>query len=144
MRTDNRLSRVLHALLHLERHDGPAPWDEIGRMLNTNATVVRRTMGGLRDAGIVGSVKGHGGGWTLARPLDQITMLTIYDALGEPSLFALGQAQDAPACRLEQAANTALGKALDGARRRFRKELERVTVADLRDEAGPPDFRLPS
>ena len=53
-------------------------------------------------------------------------------------------AQDAPACRLEQAANTALGKALDGARRRFRKELERVTVAALRDEAGPPDFRLPS
>lgn len=143
MRTDNRLSRVLHALLHLEMLDRPATSDQIGEMLNTNATVVRRTMGGLRDAGIVASVKGHGGGWTLARPLDQITLATIYDALGEPSLFALGQADDAPDCRLEHAANTALGRALDRARRTFRQELERVTVADLRDETGPRPFNMP-
>jgi Rrf2 family protein len=143
MRTDNRLSRVLHALLHLERHEGPATSEQIGVMLNTNATVVRRTMGGLRDAGIVASVKGHGGGWTLARPLDEITMLTIYDALGEPSLFALGQSEDAPGCRLEKAANAALGGALEAARERFRAELAQVSVADLRDTAGPSPFRMP-
>ncbi|MEC7762444.1 MAG: Rrf2 family transcriptional regulator [Pseudomonadota bacterium] len=144
MRTDNRLSRVLHALLHLERHDGPATSDEIGAMLNTNPAVVRRTMGGLREAGIVVSVKGHGGGWTLARPLEEITMLTIYDALGEPSLFALGQSDDAPGCRLENAANDALAGALDAARARFREELERVSVADLRNQTGPGPFRMPT
>ncbi|MAM62642.1 Rrf2 family transcriptional regulator [Maritimibacter sp. UBA3975] len=137
MRTDNRLSRVLHALLHLQDLDGPATSEQIGMMLNTNAAVVRRTMGGLREAGFVASVKGHGGGWTLARPLDQITLLALYDALGEPSLFAVGRSEDAPGCQLEQAANAALSSALDAARARFRQELSEVTVADLRDRTAP-------
>lgn len=131
MRTDNRLSRVLHALLHLDAMDRPATSGEMGEMLNTNPAVVRRTMGGLREAGYVTSLKGHGGGWTLAKPLEQITLLGLYEALGEPTLFALGKADDAPTCLLERAANDALGQALDKARALFRAELAAVTMADL-------------
>lgn len=131
MRTDNRLSRVLHALLHLDGMDRPATSDDMGHMLNTNPAVVRRIMGGLRDAGFVTSVKGHGGGWTLTRALSQITLLQVYDALGEPTLFALGPSEDAPSCLLERAANEALGDALQNAQALFRAELSAVTVADL-------------
>ncbi|MBV7378675.1 RrF2 family transcriptional regulator [Maritimibacter dapengensis] len=131
MRTDNRLSRVLHALLHLDGMDRPATSDEMGHMLNTNPAVVRRIMGGLRDAGFVTSVKGHGGGWTLTRSLSEITLLQVYDALGEPTLFALGPSEDAPSCLLERAANEALGDALQTAQTLFREELSGVTVADL-------------
>src|SRR3546814_8971721 len=70
MRNDSRLSRMLHVLLHMARHEGPMTSDEIARMLGTNAVVVRRTMAGLRDSGYVRSEKGHGGGWAIQAELE--------------------------------------------------------------------------
>lgn len=133
MRQDRRLSRVLHALLHLDQMDGPATSELIAQMLQTNPAVVRRTMSGLRDAGIVTSTKGHGGGWSLARPLDQITLLSIYEALGSPQLFAIGSDDDDVQCLLEKSANAATSDALAAARRQFEASLRQVTVAQLAD-----------
>lgn len=131
MRNDSRLPRVLHALLHLEQMDEPATSDLIGQMLDTNPSVVRRTMSGLREAGFVTSTKGHGGGWVLARTLAEITLADVYEALGTPPLFALGPASDAPSCLMEQAANAATRQALTKAELVFRHELAAITVADL-------------
>ena len=77
-------------------------------MLNTDPVVVRRTMAGLREQGYVHSVKGHGGGWTLSRPLEQISLLDIHRALGSPEVFAIGLAIDHPNCLVEQSVNAAL------------------------------------
>ncbi|MEO1018237.1 MAG: Rrf2 family transcriptional regulator [Pseudomonadota bacterium] len=131
MRQDSRLSRVLHALLHLEEMDEPATSDVIAAMLQTNSAVVRRTMAGLRNNGIVTSTKGHGGGWSLARPLDEITLLGIYEALGSPPLFAIGNDNDDPRCLLAQAANAATNEALSTARVHFERSLDAITVAQL-------------
>lgn len=131
MRTDSRLPRVLHVLLHLEQIDEPVTSDQIGRMLNTNPSLVRRTMAGLRDAGFVGATKGHGGGWVLQKPLSEITLADVYAALGSPQLFAVGQSGDAPDCLLERAANQATSQALETARATFQSELQKVTVADI-------------
>ena len=117
MRRDSRLSRLLHVLLHMDEHDGPLTSETIARMLGSNAAVVRRTMAGLRDAGYVASEKGHGGGWTLARPLSEITLLDIYRALGSPELFAFGLASEAPSCLVEQAVNAAMERAIEDAER---------------------------
>lgn len=62
MKRDRRLSSVLHALLHMAEHDGPMTSDAIGQCLDANPVVVRRTMGFLREAGIVASGRGHAGG----------------------------------------------------------------------------------
>jgi Rrf2 family protein len=131
MRQDSRLSRVLHALLHLEQMQGPATSELIAQMLGTNPSVVRRTMGGLREAGIVASVKGHGGGWSLARPLAEITLLEIYQALGSPTLFAIGNDEDEPSCLLARAANSVTAGALASARQHFEQQLSTVSVADI-------------
>ena len=88
MRTDSRLSRMLHALIHLDQADGPMTSDAIATMLCTNPVVVRRLLGGLRDCGYVQSEKGHGGGWVLSVALDDITLLDVYRAVGEPPLFS--------------------------------------------------------
>lgn len=134
MRYDSRLPRVMHVLLHLDQMEEPATSETIGMMLNTNGAVVRRTMAGLRDKGYVHSTKGHGGGWTLTRPLSEITLLGLYEALGSPALFALSQAGDAPACLMEQAANAATESALQQAATRFSDVLEGITMADLADD----------
>lgn len=143
MRQDRRLSRVLHALLHLDGMEDPATSELIAQMLQTNPTVVRRTMSGLRDAGIVTSTKGHGGGWSLAQPLDQITLLGIYEALGSPQLFAIGNDEDGVQCLLAKAANRATSDALAAARAQFEASLRGITVAQLaedwRDRSGQCD-----
>ena len=53
MRSDNRLSRMLHVLLHMAEQDAPLTSETIGKMLNTNPVVVRRMMSGLRERGYV-------------------------------------------------------------------------------------------
>ncbi|WP_430471004.1 RrF2 family transcriptional regulator [Thalassospira lucentensis] len=131
MRQDNRMPRVLHALLHLDQMTDPATSDLLAGMLNTNAAVVRRTMAGLRDQGFVTSTKGHGGGWVLAKPLSDITLAGIYDALGAPKIFALGCGNEESHCLMEQAANAATAEALRVASETFLSALSAVTMADL-------------
>ncbi|WP_311273306.1 MULTISPECIES: Rrf2 family transcriptional regulator [unclassified Rhizobium] len=131
MRQDSRLSRMLHVLIHMGRHDGAMTSEMIAQMLDANPVVIRRTMAGLRDEGYVSSVKGHGGGWTLARPLEELTLLDIYRAVGEPSLFAIGPAYDMPGCLIEQAVNGVLKDVFSEAEELLRKRLGGVTLADV-------------
>lgn len=131
MRPDSRLSRMLHALIHMDRLAGAATSETLAAMLNTNPVVVRRTMAGLRQQGLVRSEKGHGGGWVLARPLDAISLLDIYQALGEPQLFAIGPSVDNPACLVEQAVNEALEDSLSAARTLLLSRLAQTSLGDL-------------
>lgn len=65
-------------------------------------------MAGLREAGHVTSGKGQGGGWQLAKPLDQITLLAVYQALGRPTLFAISNRSAPPDCQVQKRVNAAL------------------------------------
>jgi DNA-binding IscR family transcriptional regulator len=133
MRTDNRLSRTLHVLIHMSESEGPMTSAMMGLMLDTNAVVVRRTMSGLRDKGCVQASKGHSGGWILLKPLSGITLLDVYEALGEPPALALGLAHDDPACLVEQTINVALDGAFRAATDALRSHLRNTTLAQLRD-----------
>lgn len=134
MPADNRLSRMLHVLIHMDQRDGPVTSETIAKMLGANPVVMRRTMAGLKAAGYLTSGKGHGGGWKLARSLDQITLLDVHRALGSPTIFAIGLADDDPRCLVEQAVNAALGETLADAERRLLYRFGEVTVADLSAE----------
>jgi len=122
---------MLHVLIHMDRHASAATSETIATMLNTNPVVVRRTMAGLRDRGYVRSEKGHGGGWTLARPLSEMTLLDIYEAVGGPPVFAVGPASDRPDCLVEQAVNAALSDAFEEAEKLLLKRFSAVTLADI-------------
>lgn len=108
MKRDSRLSGVLHILLHMADAGEPRTSDQLAKAMRTNPVVVRRLLGGLRDAGLVHSEKGHGGGWTVARNLAAISLADIYRAIGRPALIAMGNRDDAPDCLVEQAVNAAL------------------------------------
>ncbi|MBX9760315.1 MAG: Rrf2 family transcriptional regulator [Beijerinckiaceae bacterium] len=131
MPADNRLSRMLHVLIHMDHIGAPVTSEVIGRMLDINPVVVRRTMAGLRAAGYLSSVKGHGGGWALARPLDEITLRDIHEALGSPKVFAIGLADDNPNCLVERAVNAALLDAMVDAEQRLLRRFGEVTIAAL-------------
>ncbi|WP_137898882.1 Rrf2 family transcriptional regulator [Sphingomonas sp. 2SG] len=131
MSLDARLSRMLHLLIHMARAEGPLTSEAAAVMLNTNPVVVRRTMAGLREAGYVSSVKGHGGGWSLTHGLESITMLDVHRALGENRIFALGPANPTPDCLVEQAVNGSLEDALQQAEAVLLRQLSEVTLADI-------------
>ena len=138
MKRDARLSVALHVLLHMESMDGAVTSDTLGALMNANPVVVRRTLGHLRDAGILRSEKGHGGGWSLARPLDRITLGEVHDALGMPSPFAIGVRDEAPTCLLEKAVNRAVEGALVEAEALLASRLHRLTVAAIAADAALP------
>ncbi|OYY09722.1 MAG: transcriptional regulator [Rhizobiales bacterium 35-68-8] len=131
MKRDSRLSGVLHVLLHMAETDRPVTSDAMARAMQTNPVVIRRILSGLREAGFVRSEKGHGGGWTLARDLSTITLRDIYDALGAPDLFAMGNRTEAPGCLVEQAVNAALDDAFREAQALLLRRLGAVTLARL-------------
>ncbi|WP_426201195.1 Rrf2 family transcriptional regulator [Pseudomonas sp. TWP3-1] len=134
MRNDTRLSRMLHVLIHMARHEQPATSDTIAQMLGTNPVVVRRTMALLKEQGYVSSEKGHRGGWTLAKPLADMTLLDIHQALGSSSVFAIGLSTDHPKCLVEQAVNAALTDAFDAAQALLLERLGSVTLEQLAED----------
>jgi DNA-binding IscR family transcriptional regulator len=145
MPTDNRLSRMLHVLIHMDHIGAPVTSETISRMLDTNPVVVRRTMAGLKAAGYLTSVKGHGGGWTLARPLDEVTLRDIHLALGGPRVFAIGLADDDPRCLVERAVNGALKDAMSEAEQHLLARFGEVTIGALsRDVALSGGLRVDS
>lgn len=139
MNKDTRLSGVLHVLLHLGQVTSPQTSEHLATAMGTNAAVFRRTMAGLREAGYVTSEKGHGGGWTLARPLAEITLFDVYAALGRPGLFAIASRNDQSDCRVEQAVNLALSETLTKAEELIVAQLASTTLASL-VPGGPTGF----
>ncbi|MCP2014550.1 DNA-binding IscR family transcriptional regulator [Deinococcus sp. HSC-46F16] len=131
MSLDSRLSSVLHLLLHLMESQEAIPSGRLATALNSNPVVVRRTMAGLRDAGLVSSEKGHGGGWRLACDPARTTLLDVYRALGSPTLFAIGHRSQNPTCLIEQAVNVALDGTLREAEARITARLQTLTLAAL-------------
>lgn len=109
--------------------------EEMARRMDTNAVVIRRTMSGLRKSGIVTSRKGHGGGWSLARSLHEVTLIDVYEALGMPTVFAMGNRTESPGCVVEQAVNHAMADAFDAAEALFVARLREVTLADVAKDA---------
>jgi len=131
MKRDSRLSGVLHCLLHMAELDRPATSEWLAQAMQTNPVVIRRLMAGLRDAGFVASAKGHGGGWVLTCPLDRITLRDIHEAVGAPTLLAVGHREESPGCLVEQAVNSALDDAYRQAEALLLERLGAVTLASL-------------
>ncbi|BFM49910.1 Rrf2 family transcriptional regulator [Marinomonas sp. THO17] len=139
MRKDSRLSRMLHVLIHMDHLGEPATSERIAKMLNTNPVVVRRTMAGLRDKGYVTSVKGHGGGWSLAKALHEISLLDIHYAIGDSSVFTIGLSDEHTACQIEKAVNSAINDALQEAEALLLQRFGEVTLDVLaKDFTGSP------
>lgn len=122
---------MLHLLLHMAHAGRQLTSEDLARMLRTNPVVVRRMLAGLRERGLVTAEKGHGGGWVVARSLADVTLLEVYEALGAPTLFAIGNRREAGPCLLEQAVNARLDGTLAEAEAMVRARLGEVTLASL-------------
>jgi Rrf2 family protein len=131
MKRSSRLSVALHVLVHLaDRREPIRTSEDLARCVRTNAVVIRRTLAGLRDAGFVSSAAGAGGGWSLARDPDAISLGEVCRALGERLLFAVDLAEPS-GCVVQAAVTDVLDNFLVDAEALLLKRLDRVSIADV-------------
>ncbi len=134
MKKNSRVSDVLHILLHMADQDAPVSSDFLARMMRTHPVVVRRTLSGLRERGLVTSSKGRAGGWALACDLAQVSLLDVYEAVGEPAIFAMGYRRASSGCLVEKAVNNALADSLAAAESLLMTRFGNVTLQSLYED----------
>ena len=70
--------------LALRSHNGPVALAAISQRQQISLSYLEQLFGKLRRQGLVESVRGPGGGYCLALPMDQITVASVIRAVDEP------------------------------------------------------------
>jgi Rrf2 family protein len=131
MKRHSRLSAALHALGHMaQQPEASRTSDEVARWLDTNPVVVRRVFAGLREAGILTTERGRGGGMILARGPAEISLAEISDAMGE-SLLPIQAEPESTSCLIERAVNELLADFRREAEALLRARLAEISLADV-------------
>jgi Rrf2 family cysteine metabolism transcriptional repressor len=100
---------ALSALVELHRQGsvGPVPIAELARRRDIPVQFLEQLFATLRRAGILRSQRGVKGGYTLARPADEVTVLELVELLDGP----LGAMSSGVFAEAAQAASTVLAEA---------------------------------
>ena len=97
----------------------------------TNPVVVRRILGALRNAGLVASQPGPGGGWRLTRAPERITLRDVYRAVDPEPLLALPHQPASASCPVGRHMRQTLEGVFHAAAEAMERKLAEVTVADV-------------
>jgi Rrf2 family protein len=129
---NTRFAVATHILTFLQSQAGePATSELIASSVGTNASLIRRLLSQLARAGLTTSQMGTGGGALLARPAERVTLLDVYDALGEDADVIPIHETASPRCPVGRHVQAALEGRVRAAERAMRDELARTTIADL-------------
>ena len=135
MAANSRLTIAIHALawLTLAGRQGRdvLTSDEVAASVNTNPVILRRCLGELRRAGLVRVRHGAGAGWSLAREPEDISLLDVYDAVGQEQPFGLHRTEPNLECPVGRGIRPALDEIYGDLEQVMRRELALVSVADV-------------
>ncbi len=132
MTASSRTTIAIH-ILTLLAFCGPEPLTSefIAGSVNTNPVVIRRLLARLREAGLVASQGGPGGGWQLLRAPGKVTLRDIHRAVDGASPFALHSSTPSPQCPVGRNIQAALADIYASAQAALEDDLARTTLADL-------------
>ena len=103
---------------------------EMAASADANPVYVRRVLGRLREAGIVSSRPGVGGGWELVRDPAEITLGDVWRAIQADDRL-LGLHEVNPRCEVGQAIQRDLAAIDRRVSAAVQSELDRITVAEM-------------
>ncbi len=136
MNVSSRFAVAVHILTLLAYDDDhPMTSEFVADSVNTNPVVIRRVLGALRDAKLVSSQTGAGGGWRLARRPDAITLRDAYRAVEVKTLFPLPQRSPNPACPVGRTIQHSLEGVFRETEETLGEHLARTTVAHMLEGA---------
>lgn len=142
--TNTRFALAVHALTLL----GGAPPGEVlssevlAGSIGASPVHVRRVLGVLRNAGLVASRPGPGGGWELAGADGSTTLAEVWRAVqGEDPVLGLHDAN--PECTVGRRIQRELVAVDRSAARAIEQELEHLTLALLVQRTDPAELAAP-
>lgn len=98
MKTSTQFTVAVHTLALLALDPRPLSSTFIAGSVNTNPVVIRRLLGPLQAAGLVRTHLGAEGGTELARDAADITLLDVFRAVEQGTVFALHSNTPNPHC----------------------------------------------
>ncbi len=136
MQISTRFTIAVHTLLCIEHFDGQLKTTSsfIAGSVNANPVVIRRILGQLKDAELIEVAAGVGGAH-MARPLSEITLLDVFNAVEavDGPLFDFHNDPN-PSCPVGRNVHAVLDDKLANAQRALETSLAKTTLADLECE----------
>lgn len=130
--SNSRFRTATHALAVIAFvEERQATSDRIAASVATDATVVRKLLSLLREAGLVHTLEGRNGGYALARSAQRISMLDIFRAVGSETLFPMPERLPNPDCPVGAHIHQVLDAPLDAAHAALEQQLARTSLADV-------------
>jgi Rrf2 family protein len=131
-----RTDYATRAVLALAMADRGLKLDEIAARVDAPRSVLEQVMPSLRTAGIVRSVRGPGGGYTLNRPAEEITLERVV-RLFQGQLAPIGYATRSHPDACPPLVASSLRPVWTDVRDATITILSEVTFADLAERASP-------
>src|SRR5918997_7038116 len=133
MYANSRFAVAVHTLGFIGFAEGrhPVTSEDIAVSVNTNPVVIRRLLGMLREAGLVTSQPGPGGGWRLTRRPEAITLRDAYRAVEPDPLFALPPRKPCAQCDVGRNVQQVLNRYFTDAEAAMEERLAQTTLADV-------------
>ena len=135
MRISVRFTAAVHAILCIQyfEKDNRVTSDFISASTGVNAVIIRKILLQLQKAGLVETAAGVGGSH-LAKKAEEITLLSIYNAINEGEderdVFNFHPNPNGK-CPVGRNIHRALDPVLERAQKALEAELSKTTIADL-------------
>ena len=134
MQISSRFTVAAHMLICIEmfKNDRKVTSDFLASSVNVNPVVIRRILQQLKGAGIVTVTRGSGGADT-AKPLDEITLLDLYNAVECVDDGALFHFHEDPnqLCPVGRNIHAVLDGRLEEIQRAMEEQMKLVTIRDI-------------
>ncbi len=134
MQISSRFTIAVHVLTAIDtfQNDYKVTSDFLAGSINVNPVIIRRVMQQLKGAGLI-EVKRGSGGMSIAKPLDQITLLDIFNAvepLEDGQLFHFHENPSA-ACPVGRNIHNGLDDKLLSVQNAMEKQMTNITLESV-------------
>lgn len=134
MQISSRFTIAVHILTAIEyfQNDYKITSDFLAGSVNVNPVIIRRTLSQLKNAGLIHVARGTGGA-TIARPLEEITLLDVFnavDSIEDNTLFHFHENPNAN-CPIGRNIHHGLDDKLEEVQNAMEEELKKITLADV-------------
>lgn len=137
MQISSRFTIAVHILICIEtfKEDYKITSDFLASSVNVNPVVIRRLLQQLKKAGIINVKRGSGGAY-IEKPLDEITLLDVYNAvecIDNGNLFHFHENPNSR-CPVGRNIHSVLDRRLDSIQQAMEREMSSVTLQDIADD----------
>lgn len=137
MQISSRFTIAVHILICIEtfKEDYKITSDFLASSVNVNPVVIRRLLQQLKKAGIINVKRGSGGAY-IEKPLDEITLLDVYNAvecIDNGNLFHFHENPNSR-CPVGRNIHSVLDRRLDSIQQAMEREMSSVTLQDIAND----------